>query len=55
METTEKMTKLFEDLQKAKKNVRWLLDNPNGLADFHGIAYWAKIVEELSEKIKKGL
>lgn len=45
------MTK-YEELQEAKKNVQWLLDNPSGLVDMHGIAYWAGVVERLREEVK---
>lgn len=46
---------MLEELQKAKENVRWLLDHENGLVDFHGIGYWAMVVEQLREKIKEAL
>lgn len=51
MENTDK----FQELEKAKKNVRWLLDNPDGLSDMHGLAYWAGVVERLRIEIKKSL
>jgi hypothetical protein len=44
---------LFEELQHAKNNVRWLLDHESGLADMHGLAYWAMRVERLREQIKE--
>jgi len=49
------MNELFEKLEEAKKNVRWLLENGNGLVNFHGIAYWASEVERLRQEIRKGL
>lgn len=45
----------FELLQKAKENVRWLLDHEAGLIDMKGLAYWAGEVERLREEIKKSL
>lgn len=44
---------LFEELQKAKKAVQWLLDNEGGLVDMHGLSYWAGEVERLRKEIKK--
>ena len=49
------MNELFEKLEKAKPNVRWLLDNAEGLADMHGIEYWAGVVERLRKEIKTKL
>ena len=46
---------LWEQLQKAKANVRWLLDNESGLVDMHGLAYWASVVEQLRARIKEDL
>jgi len=45
------MTKI-EQLEKAKENVKWLLDNSTGLVDFHDIVYWAGVVYKLREEIK---
>lgn len=48
------MRKAVTDLEKlvyAKDAVRWLLDNGSGLVDFHGIAYWAEVVERLRKEI----
>jgi hypothetical protein len=45
----------FEELETAKKNVRWLLDHPDGLADMHGLTYWAEVVERLRKEIKQSL
>ena len=47
--------KLYEELEKAKENVKWLLDNESGSVDMHGLEYWAKRVEQLREEIKKTL
>ena len=41
----------IEELTIAKENVLWLLNNPSGNVDFHGLSFWAKKVEELREKI----
>jgi hypothetical protein len=46
------MTKI-EELQTAKENVRWLLDNAEGLIDMKSLAYWAGVVERLREEVKK--
>lgn len=45
------MTK-YEELLKAKDNVKWLVDNPNGLVDMHGLTYWATVVEKLRSEVK---
>jgi hypothetical protein len=45
----------LEQLKKAKANVRWLLDHEDGLVDFHGLAYWAEVVERLRAEIKATL
>jgi len=49
------MSEKFEALEKAKRNVRWLLDNAEGLADMHGLEYWASEVERLRKEIKQAL
>lgn len=46
------MRELFDQLDKAKRNVAWLLDHPNGSVDFHGLTYWAGRVEKLREEVK---
>jgi hypothetical protein len=43
---------MIEKLMKAKEAVSWLLMH-DGLVDMHGIVYWAGVVEELREEIKK--
>ena len=48
------MTKV-EELEEAKENVRWLLNNPEGLADMHDIVYWAGVVERLRKEIRESL
>lgn len=45
------MTK-YEELIKAKESVSWLLENPDGLVDMHGLAYWASVVERLRGEVK---
>ena len=42
---------LLMQLRTAKGNVRWLLDH-DGLADMHGLVYWAERVEALRAEIK---
>ncbi len=49
------MAEKIEKLETAKKNVRWLLDNPDGNVDFHGLSYWAQVVERLRIEIKEAL
>lgn len=49
------MQKYIDELETAKKNVLWLLENPNGQVDMHGIEYWAGRVERLRELIKNSL
>ena len=49
------MQELFDKLEKAKGNVRWLLDHESGLADMHGLSYWAGEVERLRKEIKERL
>jgi len=51
----ELVTPKVEQLEEAKANVLWLLDHPNGLADMHGIRYWAGRVEVLREEIREHL
>ena len=50
-----KTQELFTKLQKAKENVRWLLDNEAGIVDFHDLAYWAQVVVNLRKEIKNSL
>lgn len=53
--SVETLQKKLAELEKAKNNVRWLLDNPNGSADFHGLGYWGAKVESLVKEIKENL
>lgn len=55
--TMEKITlqSKIEELETARKNVLWLLENSEGLVDMHGIEYWARVVERTRELIKKSL
>lgn len=46
------MKEKLERLEKAKDAVHWLLENPDGLVDMHGIAYWAGEVERLWLEIR---
>lgn len=43
---------IYEKLEEAKENVKWLLANPDGLVDMHGLPYWAAVVERLRLEIK---
>lgn len=52
---TNTIKELFENLEKAKKNVLRLLENEGGLVDMHGLKYRAWVVENLREDIKKEL
>lgn len=45
----------MEKLKEAKENVIWLLNNPDGDVDMHGLSHWAQVVERLREEIKKSL
>ena len=49
------MEQKIKELEEAKKNVSWLLENGDGLVDMHGIEYWAGRVEKLREEIKTKL
>ncbi len=49
------MKEKFEELEKAKKNVIYLLENSNALIDMHGLEYWAGVVERLRNEIKEML
>lgn len=49
------MKEKIEQLEYAKRNVLWLLDNASGSVDMKGIVYWAKRVEDLREEIKNQL
>lgn len=49
------IAELLEKLEKAKHNVRYLLDHANALVDFHGLDYWAGRVTILREAIKESL
>lgn len=41
-----------EELEIAKRNVRWLLDHPDGLVDMHGLTYWAGRVQSLRDALR---
>lgn len=49
------MEEKIKQLEEAKENVRWLLDNPEGLVNMHGLEYWAGVIERLREEIKEKL
>ena len=55
METKITLKDTVEELETAKKNVLWLLENSEGLVDMHGIEYWAGRVERLRELIKNSI
>ena len=46
---------IFEELQYAKNSVKWLLENEAGSVDFHGLSYWAEVVERIRKEIKKSI
>src|SRR5712671_1379714 len=52
---TKKGEKMLEELNKAKENVKWLLDHEAGLVDMHGLVYWSQVVERLRKQIKETL
>ena len=43
---------IIEKLETARKNVKWLVDNPDSLIDFHGLVYWAGVVEKLRIELR---
>ena len=45
----------IKELEEAKKAVLFCLNHADGLADMHGLTYWAEVVERLREEIKKQL
>jgi hypothetical protein len=49
------MTEIVTKLQYAKDAVLWLIENADGMVDFHGLTYWAGEVERLRSEIKKTL
>ena len=51
----ERQAASMEALATAKENVQWLLENEAGLADMHGLVYWAERVEALRAEIKASL
>lgn len=49
------LEKKIAELEKAKKNCLFCLQHANGLADMHGLEYWAKRVEDLRREILEEL
>ena len=49
------MKDLFERLDYAKKAVLSCLESEAVSVDFHGLSYWAGVVENLRLKIKEAL
>ena len=49
------MQEKIKELQKAKTNVIWLVNNPAGCIDMHGLVYWSGVVERLRDDINKEL
>ena len=47
------LSDLTDRIATAKHNVQWLLDHPMGLVDMHGIAYWAKVLEQLRTELRE--
>lgn len=52
MDTLEQKIK---ELEAAKKSVLFCLNHADGLADMHGLEYWAQVVERLRREIKEQL
>lgn len=48
-------TPLFDQLNTAKDNVRWLLDHPDGVVDMHDLIYWAQRVAVLRARLRESL
>ena len=48
----ENLEQKIKELEEAKKAVLACLNKPGVLVDFHGLAYWAGVVERLREEIK---
>lgn len=42
---------IIAEIETAKRNVRWLLDHPNGSVDCHGLVYWAGRVVALRAEL----
>ena len=53
--TTTEAPSILDRLEDAKRNVRYLLDHPTASVDFHGLAYWAGVVERLRDEIRQSL
>ena len=49
------MEENIKKLEYAKKAVISCLENANCLVDFHGLAYWAGVVELLRKEILRAL
>lgn len=45
----------LEELDEAKRNAHYLLDNPDSMIDMHGLGYWVERVQTLRERIKGAL
>lgn len=45
----------LKELEEAKKNVQYLLDNGEALVDMKGIQYWSGRVESLRGLIKNSI
>ena len=43
----------LKELEKAKGAVKFCLEHESGSVDFHGLAYWAGVVERLRKEIKE--
>ena len=46
---------IFDELQYAKNAVKSCLESEATSVDFHGLSYWAEVVERIREKIKQAL
>ena len=47
------MENRLNELIKAKENVVWLANNPDGSVDFHDLVYWANEVVRMREELRK--
>ena len=51
----ELMEEKIKELMEAKKAVQACLDSESTLVNWHGLAYWAGVVERLRKEIKSAL
>lgn len=46
------LVKKVLELEEAKNNTLYCLQHVDGLADMHGLEYWASVVERLRKELK---